>query len=138
VWQIIAEIKDIAANLPRVSTDGTNASYVRGAVIPESTAFVNVPNGLSCSADFIGSKAIHIVVAVENEQLYLVTDFASNVITALSDRGNLLLEADADVGLYVSKSAGSAGVNFKNRMGSPKVIEIRAMTNQLQPVTAWS
>ena len=137
-WQIIAEIKDIAANLPRVSTDATNASYVRGAVIPESTAFVNVSNGFSCSADFIGSKAIHIVVSVANEQLYLVTDFASNVITALSDRGNLLLEADADVGLYVSKSAGSAGVTFKNRTGLSKVIEIRAMTNQLQLVTVWS
>jgi hypothetical protein len=138
VWEIIAEIKDIAANLPRVSTDGTNASFVRGAVVPESTAFVSVSDGLSCSADFIGSKAIHIVVAVANEQLYLVTDFASNVITALSDRGNLLLEADAGVGLYVTKSAGSAGVTFKNRTGLSKVIEIRAMTNQLSPVTAWS
>jgi hypothetical protein len=138
VWQVIAEIKDIAAQLPRVSTDATNASFVRGAVVPESTAFVNVPDLQSCSADFIGSKAIHIVVAVANEQLYLVTDFASNVITALSDRGNLLLEADAGVGLYVTKSAGSAGVTFKNRTGLSKVIEIRAMTNQLSPVTAWS
>jgi hypothetical protein len=138
VWEIIAEIKDIAANLPRVSTDGTNASFVRGAVVPESTAFVSVSDGLSCSADFIGSKAIHIVVAVANEQLYLVTDFASNVITALSDRGNLLLEADAGVGLYVTKSAGSAGVMFKNRTGLSKVIEIRAMTHQLPPVPAWS
>ena len=138
VWEVIAEIKDIYAQPFRVSTDGTNASFVRGAVVPESTAFVNVPDLQSCSADFIGSKAIHIVVAVGNEQLYLVTDFASNVITALSDRGNLLLEADADVGLYVTKSAGSAGVTFKNRTGVSKVIEIRAMTNQLQPVTAWS
>lgn len=137
-WQVIAEIKDIAAQLPRVSTDNTNASFVRGAVVPESTAFVSVANGLSCSADFIGSKAIHIVVAVGNEQLYLVTDFASNVITALSDRANLLLESDAGTGLYVTKSASSAGVTFKNRMGTAKVIEIRAMTNQLQPVTAWS
>jgi hypothetical protein len=77
VWEIIAEIKDIAANLPRVSTDGTNASFVRGAVVPESTAFVSVSDDSNCSADFIGSKAIHIVVAVGNEQLYLVTDFAS-------------------------------------------------------------
>jgi hypothetical protein len=38
----------------------------------------------------------------------------------------------------VTKSAGSAGVTFKNRTGLSKVIEIRAMTNQLQPVTAWS
>jgi len=138
VWQVIAEIKDIYAQPFRVSTDATNASYVRGAVVPESTAFVSVNNSQACSANFIGSKAIHIVVSVDNEQLYLVTDFASNVITALSDRGNLLLEADADVGLYVSKSAASAGVTFKNRTGSPKVIEIRAMTNQLSSVTAWS
>lgn len=137
-WEIIAEIKDIAAQLPRVETDATNASFVRGAVVPESTAFVNVADGLSCSADFIGSKAIHIVVAVGNEQLYLVTDFASNVITALSDRANLLLESDAGTGLYVTKSAGSAGVTFKNRTGLSKVIEIRAMTNQLQPINAWS
>jgi hypothetical protein len=137
-WEIIAEIKDIAPQLPRVSTDATNASFVRGAVVPEATAFVNVGNGLSCSADFIGSKAIHIIVAVGNEHLYLVTDFASNVITALSDRGTLLLETDAGTGLYVTKSAGSAGVTFKNRTGLSKVIEIRAMTNQLQPVTAWS
>ena len=51
---------------------------------------------------------------------------------------SLLLEADAGVGLYVTKSAGSAGVTFKNRTGLSKVIEIRAMTNQLSPVTAWS
>lgn len=138
VWQVIAEIKDIAAELPRVSTDATNASFVRGAVVPESTAFVSVSDGLSCSADFIGSKAIHIVVAVGNEQMYLVTDFASNVITALSDRANLLLEADAGAGIYVSKSASSSGVTFKNRTGLSKVIEIRAMTNQLQPVNPWS
>ncbi len=138
VWQVIAEIKDIAAQLPRVSTDATNASFVRGAVVPEATSFVSVNNLQACSADFIGSKAIHIAVAVGNEQLYLVTDFASNVITALSDRTNLLLESDAGTGIFVSKSAGSAGVTFKNRTGSAKVIEIRAMTNQLSPVTAWS
>lgn len=138
VWEVIAEIKDIYAEPFRVTTDATNASFVRAAVTPESTAFVNVPDLQSCSADFIGSKAIHIVVAVGNDHLYLVTDFASNVITALSDRANLLLEADAGTGLYVSKSAGSAGVTFKNRTGVSKVIEIRAMTNQLQPVTAWS
>ena len=137
-WKVIAEIKDIYAQPFRVTTDSTNASFVRGAVVPESTAFVNVADGLSCSADFIGSKAIHIVVAVDNQQLYLVTDFAGNVITALSDRGNLLLESDAGTGVYVSKSAGSAGVTFKNRMGSAKIIEIRAMTNQLQPVTGWA
>lgn len=137
-WEVIAEIKDIYAQPFRVSTDATNASFVRGAVVPESTAFVNVGNGLSCSADFIGSKAIHIVVAVGNEMLYLVTDFASSTITALSDRGNLLLESDAGTGIYVSKSAGSAGVTFKNRMGSSKVIEIRALTNQLSPVNAWA
>ena len=137
-WEVIAEIKDIAANLPRVATDGTNASFVRGAVVPESTAFVSVADGLSCSASFTGSKAIHIVVAVANEMLYLVTDYASATITALSDRGNLLLEADSGTGVYVSKSAGSASVSFKNRMGSAKVIEIRAMTNQLSSVTGWA
>lgn len=137
-WQIIAEIKDIAANLPRVSTDAINASYVRGAVIPESTAFVNVPDLQACLATFAGSKAMHIVVSVNNDQMYLVTDFASNVLTALSDRGNLLLEADAGVGVYVTKAAGSAVVSFKNRTGLSQVIEIRAMTNQLQSITAWS
>lgn len=138
VWEIIAEIKDIAANLPRVSTDATNASYVRGAVIPESTAFVNVLDLQACVATFAGSKAMHIVVSVGNEQMYLVTDFASNVLTALSDRGNLLLEADAGLGVYVTKAAGSADVTFKNRTGLSQVIEIRAMTNQLQSITAWS
>ena len=138
VWEIIAEIKDIYAQPFRVSTDGTNASFVRGAVVPESVAFVNVTNGLSCTADFIGSKAIHFVVAVGNDQIYCVTDFASNVITALSDRANLLLEADAGTGIYITKSAASAGITFKNRMGVSKVIEIRALTNQLSPVTAWA
>lgn len=138
VWEIIAEIKDIAANLPRVSTDATNASYVRAAVIPESTAFVNVPDLQACVATFAGSKAMHIVVSVNNEQMYLMTDFASNVLTALSDRANLLLEADAGVGVYVTKAAGSAVVTFKNRTGLSQVIEIRAMTNQLQSITAWS
>jgi len=138
IWKVIAEIKDIYAQPFRVSTDATNASFVRGAVVPESVAFVNVADGLACSADFIGSKAIHFVVAVGNEQMYCVTDFASNVITALSDRGNLLLEADAGTGVYIWKTAASAGINFKNRMGVSKVIEIRALTNQLSPVNAWA
>lgn len=137
-WSIVAEIKDIAFELPRVETDATNASFVRGAVVPESTAFVSVGDGQSCSATFGGSKAIHVVLAVDNQQVYIVTDFASDVITALSDRANLLLEADAGTGVYVSKSAGSASLTFKNRMGAPKVIEVRAMTNQLSLVTAWS
>lgn len=137
-WKVIAEIKDIYAQPFRVATDATNASFVRGAVVPESTAFVSVGNGQSCSATFGGSKAIHVALAVDNQQVYIVTDFASNVITALSDRANLLLEADAGTGLYVSKSAGSASLTFKNRTGAPKVIEIRAMTNQLSSVTAWS
>ena len=138
VWQIIAEIKDIAANLPRVSTDATNASFVRAAVTPESTAFVSVANLQACTASFDGSKAMHIVVTSGNDSLYLVTNFGSNVITALSDRANLLLEADSGTGIYVAKSASSSTVTFKNRTGSPKVIEVRALTNQLSSVTAWS
>jgi hypothetical protein len=138
VWQVIAEIKDIAAELPRVSTDGTNASFVRGAVVPESTAFVSVQDGEACTADFTGSKAIHVVVGVDDEHLYLVTDYAGSVITALSDRANLLLEADAGVGIYVSKSASDNTLTFKNRTGGSKVIEIRAMTNQLSNITGWA
>lgn len=138
VWKVIAEIKDIYAQPFRVSTDGTNASFVRGAVVPESTAFVSVNDAQACSASFDGSKAIHIVVAVGDEQLYLVTDYNSATITALSDRGNLLLEADAGTGVFVSKSAGSASVSFKNRTGLAKVIEIRALTNQLSLITGWA
>lgn len=138
VWTVIAEIKDIAANLPRVSTDGTNASFVRGAVVPESTAFVSVNDAQSCSADFTGSKAMHIVVTVDDDSMYLVTDYAGSVITALSDRGNLLLESDAGTGVFVSKSAGDNTVTFKSRMGAPKVFEIRAMTNQLSNVVGWA
>ena len=138
LWQIVAEIKDIYPEPFRVSTDATNASFVRSAVTPETTAFVNVPNLQSCSVDLIGSKAMHFVVAVGDEQIYCVTDYNSAVITALSDRGNLLLEADAGTGVYVTKSASSASLTFKNRMGTAKVIEIRALTNQLNLVTAWS
>jgi len=137
-WRIIAEIKDVYANLPRIINDSTNASFIRGAVTPESTAFVNVLNLYACAASFNGSKAIHIVVSVGDDMLYLVTDYASATITALSDRGNLLLESDAGTGVYVSKSAGSATVSFKNRMGTSKVIEIRALTNQLSSITGWA
>ena len=137
-WKVIAEIKDIYAEPFRVSTDATNASFVRSAVTPESVAFVSVNDSELCSADFTGSKAVHIVIAVENEQLYLVTDYNAATITALSDRSNLLLESDAGTGVYVSKSAASNTVTVKSRMGSAKVIEIRALTNQLSNVTAWS
>jgi hypothetical protein len=81
---------------------------------------------------------MHFVIAVGDEQIYCVTDYNGAVITALSDRGNLLLEADAGTGVYVTKSASSASLTFKNRMGTAKVIEIRALTNQLNLVTAWS
>ncbi len=138
-WEVIAEIKDIYAQPFRVSTDATNASFVRSAVVPEDvTAFVSVADLESCSADFTGSKAMHFVVTVDDDQIYCVTDYAGATITALSDRANLLLEADAGTGLYITKSAGSASITFKNRMGVSKVIEIRALTNQLSLVTAWA
>jgi hypothetical protein len=138
LWQIIAEIKDIYPEPFRVSTDATNASFVRAAVTPESTAFVSVGNNQTCSVEFTGSKAIHFVIAVDNDQIYCVTDYHSNVITALSDQKNHFRETDSGGGVYVSKATNSGVVAFKNNHGNNRVYEIRALTNQLNLVTAWS
>ena len=137
-WEIISEIKDIAANLPRIATDATNASFVRAAVVPESTAFVTVPHLHTCSASFVGSKAMHIIVSADNHSIYLMADYGSAEISALTDKQNLFRETDTGNGIYIYKSANSATINFKSRIsGGGAVIEIRALTNQITNVTGW-
>ena len=137
-WNVIAEGKTpIRSTLYRLN-DATNASFVEQSVTRNSTPGT-AADLESCSADFVGSEGIEFVISLDSgESIRCSTSFNASRITALSDHDNLFLLSDAGTGIYVSKSAASATITVKNRMGSSKDIEIKALTNRITNATAWA
>lgn len=138
IWQVIAEIRDLYVQLPRVKNDAANESFLGAAVEPSNTSFLNVSNLTTCSADFANSKTIEFIVTVNEYALHIITDYTRSAFTVLSDAANMFREADSGTGIYISKLANSSIIQFKNRFGTAVPIEIRALTNQLLTVTGWA
>lgn len=138
IWKIIAEIRDLYVQLPRIINDTTNPSFLPAAVEPLSDSYFLAGNLNTCSAQFLGSKTIEFIVSVNDNTLHVITDYARSTFTVLSDAANLYLETDAGTGIYMSKLANSPNITFKNRYGTAVPIEIRVLTNQLTNVTPWS
>lgn len=137
-WVIISEVGDVFRYGAKVLNNGTNASFVPGAIVA-ANSFPSVSDGQAASASLAGSNAIEFVVALSSgESVRCATSFASARITALSDLDNLFLLSDAGTGLFISKSAGSATVNVKNRMGGARNIEVKALTTSVSGATAWA
>lgn len=138
IWKVIAEIRDLYPQLPRVENVAINPSFLPAAVEPQSDLFLTVSNLASCSAMFSGSKTIEFIVSINNYALHLVTDYSRSSFTVLSDAANMFLESDAGTGIYIAKAINSQTITFKNRYGVAVPIEIRALSNQLSNVTGWA
>lgn len=137
-WVIISEVGDVFRYGAKVLNNGTNASFVPGAIVA-ANAFPSVADGQSASATFAGSNAIEFVVALSSgEAIRCATSFSSNLITALSDLSGLFLLSDSGVGIFVSKSSSSGVVTVKNRMGGARNIEIKALTTGVSGAAAWA
>lgn len=138
-WVLIARIMNNILIPPlKVPNNATNNSFIE-AGITNTIAFPSVNNLQSCSASFIGSNSILLVVNLSTgESIFCTTSFLSDRITALNDSANIYLSADAGTGFMVTKAASSSTVTFKNRMGGARNVEIKTLSTNLSSVTAWS
>ena len=83
----------------------------------------------------IGSGAC--IAACPEKDILGIRNGKATTINALSDPSGLFLATDAGTGIYISKSANSAAVVIKNRMGAAKTIGVLAVRSSLT-ATAWS
>lgn len=137
-WNLVGEATLCFRSTIRVEQSATNTGFVQ-AGLHQSVAAVSAADGTSCSAVFGGSGAIEILVSTgAGAAMHLSSSYLSAIINAISDPGSIFLRSDAGTGIYVSKSAGSGTVTFKNRLGGASAIEIKALSNILTSIAAWS
>jgi len=133
-WHILNEYTNVFKNSMYAKP---TYSFVESSINYQGTV-VSAGSNLSCSASFGGSKSIQFVVAIGDYSILCHTSYTSAKISAISDDGNWFLDSDSGVGFYVTKAANSATITFKNRMGGPRNIEIKALTNILSSQTNWA
>lgn len=138
-WRILSEVGNVFKSQRKIENNADNKSFVEAAIVANDESFATATNGQSCTCLFLGSKTIAFTVALDSgESILFHTQFNSAVLSALSDPSNLFLTTDSGTGIFVSKGAASGLITIKNRMGSSKGIEIKALTNRLSTVTAWA
>jgi hypothetical protein len=116
--------------------NGTNASA--SPDLHNKTAFASAATGTSATFTFDSRGAIEFLVDVNTDGgMTIACDYKATTINALSDPSGLFLATDAGTGIYISKSANSAAVVIKNRMGAAKTIGVLAVRSSLT-ATAWS
>lgn len=122
----------------RVPNDTTNNSFIEAGITGTLSAPA-VANLQSCSANFTNTNAFVFTVTLDSgESMLCSTSFKQNVITVISDVDSLFLSTDAGTGIYIGKTTSSATINFKNRMGISKNIEIKTLTTNFSSVTNWA
>lgn len=122
----------------RVQNNSTNNSFVEAGITGTLSAPA-VANLQSCSANFVNTNSLVFTIALDSgESLVCSTSYKQGVITVLSDVDGLFLPTDAGTGIYISKTTSSATINFKNRMGVSKNIEIKTITTNLSSVANWA
>jgi hypothetical protein len=115
--------------------DATNASYVEGLV--PAIGFASVNDGQSSTVIFGGSNSIKFIVSLSGGQsIECHASFLSNVISAISDPGNIFLLSDSGTGIYITKSSSSATLTVKSRMGLTLNIGLIALSGSLT-TTGW-
>jgi hypothetical protein len=115
-----------------------NASAVDASVLPKKT-LATAADLQSMTVTFSGTNTYVFTLSLDSgESLVCMADFLSAGISTTNDSSSIFLSSDAGVGFYISKSASSAVVTLKNRMGSSKVVEIKSITARVAAVTAWT
>jgi hypothetical protein len=116
--------------------NSTNASA--SPDLTNKTAFASAASGTSATFTFGSRGAIEFLLDVNTDGgMTIACDYKATTINALSDPSGLFLATDAGTGIYISKSANSAAVVIKNRMGAAKTIGVLAVRSSLT-ATAWS
>lgn len=135
--QTIPGAKTFAGDMKK-SNNTTNTSYV-GSVAPSSTG-ATATNLQSSTVTWGGTSGVLIEVALStDESMLLHASYTSTAITAISDPSGIFLTSDAGTGIYVSKSAASATVSFKNRMGGSRGITVHLLNSVVSAVSgAWA
>jgi len=137
-WRILNETTVTLRAQLKITQGATNPSFVPGAIM-QSETFSLAADGEACSAAFTQSNMIKFIIGLsDGTAIECSTSFAAAFINCLSDPAGIFLITDAGTGIYVSKSAASATITVKNRTGGPLYIEIKALTNTLSSITAWS
>lgn len=122
----------------KVPNDVTNNSFIE-AGITGTLAAPSVPDLQSCSASFTNTNAIVFSIALNTgESLICSASYKNAAITVLNDVDGLFLPTDAGTGIYIAKTAGSASLTFKNRMGGARNIEIKTITTNFSSITNWA
>jgi hypothetical protein len=131
--QLVATAFDEFNALP---SDGTNASL--SPDLRNKVAFATSASGTSATFTFGTRGAIEFLVdANTSGGMTIACDYKATGINALSDPSNLFLATDAGTGIVVTKSANSATVTIKNRLGVNTAIGVLAIRAS-GTATAWS
>jgi hypothetical protein len=117
-------------------SDATNASLSPDVI--NKVAFATSASGTSATFTFGTRGAIEFLVdANTSGGMTIACDYKATGINALSDPSGLFLDTDAGTGIVVTKSANSAAVTLKNRLGVNTAIGVLALRAS-GTATAWS
>ena len=117
-------------------SDATNASL--SPDVRNKVAFATSASGTSATFTFGTRGAIEFLVdANTSGGMTIACDYKATGVNALSDPSNLFLATDAGTGIVVTKSANSAAVTIKNRLGINTAIGVLAIRAS-GTATAWS
>lgn len=136
-WRVLFETPSVLKGPLSISQNTTNTSFVEAGIVA-SVAFASPTNLQSCSATFGGSKHLSFVVAAGGKSFSCDADYNSTVVNCTSDPDGIFQPTDSGTGIYVAKASGTGVVLFKNRMGASANVEVKALTNTLTAITAWS
>lgn len=117
-------------------SDATNASL--SPDLTNKAAFATSASGTSATFTFGTRGAIEFLVdANTSGGMTIACDYKATGVNALSDPSSLFLATDAGTGIVVTKSANSAAVTIKNRLGINTAIGVLAIRAS-GTATAWS
>ena len=137
--QTIAGAKTFNADILKPAISG-NASF-RSLITPTG-AYQSVTNLQVCTATF-GDSAntgflFTITSSINKDSALLFATFAGAGISAVANADSLFLPTDAGTGIYVTKSAATGVISFKNRTGFTATIGINAINCTVTGIGAWA
>lgn len=135
--QIFAGDKTFNGDILKPEISG-NASFRSGV---SYTGSASSPSNLqSCYATFGGSFGYLFIVTRNDtgDAALIFTIFSVSTIVKVSDPFGIVLTTDSGTGIYISKSANSGVITFKNRFGATVPISIQAITNTVSSIGAWA
>lgn len=139
--QTIVGDKTFNDNIIKPTVSALNTSF-RSMATPETT-FQSVTTLQTCSATFgnTGPLLGHLFAVTStatNSGALLFASYATATISAISDPSNMFLSADAGTGIYISKSASSNVISFKNRTGGTTTIGVVSVFSTVTSIGAWA